>query len=210
MITRRTFLQSTGALGATAFALKTTSLEAIRDASSSVAAQAPVDVAKDESYWGQIQQAFELDRTLVNLNTGHHCSSPKVVRDAVDRYLDMENLAPVFYMNQIQAHLEPVRRELAMEFGCDPEELAITRNASESLQILQNGIDLAPGDEVITTEQDYPRMLTTWDQRMRRDKIQGDASAVSGADHRRRSVHHASKRRLPRRRRCCTSVTSRT
>ena len=49
--------------------------------------------------------------------------------------------------------------------------MAITRNASESLQILQNGLDLAPGDEVITTEQDYPRMLTTWDQRMRRDKI---------------------------------------
>ena len=49
--------------------------------------------------------------------------------------------------------------------------MAITRNASESLQILQNGIDLAAGDEVITTEQDYPRMLTTWDQRMRRDKI---------------------------------------
>jgi selenocysteine lyase/cysteine desulfurase len=49
--------------------------------------------------------------------------------------------------------------------------MAITRNASESLQILQNGIDLTAGDEVITTEQDYPRMLTTWDQRVRRDKI---------------------------------------
>jgi selenocysteine lyase/cysteine desulfurase len=83
----------------------------------------------------------------------------------------MENLAPVFYAGQIGSRIEVVRRELADEFCCDAEELAITRNASESLQILQNGMDLAAGDEVITTEQDYPRMLTTWDQRMRRDKI---------------------------------------
>ena len=47
----------------------------------------------------------------------------------------------------------------------------MTRNASESLQIVQNGIDLVAGDEVVTTEQDYPRMLTTWDQRVRRDKL---------------------------------------
>jgi len=55
--------------------------------------------------------------------------------------------------------------------GCDPEELAITRNASEALQICQLGIDLQPGDEVVTTDQDYGRMLDTWDQRVRRDKI---------------------------------------
>jgi selenocysteine lyase/cysteine desulfurase len=83
----------------------------------------------------------------------------------------MENLAPVYYAGLINRNAETVRRELAAEFGCDPEEMAITRNASESLQILQNGIDLSAGDEVITTEQDYPRMLTTWDQRQRREKI---------------------------------------
>ena len=60
---------------------------------------------------------------------------------------------------------------LAAAFGCHPEEMAITRNSSESLQIAQNGIDLEPGDEVVTTEQDYGRMLTTWDQRARRSKI---------------------------------------
>src|SRR6185503_15697067 len=87
------------------------------------------------------------------------------------RYLDMESMLPVRYAGQILANNDTVRRELAREFGCDTEEMAITRNASESLQILQNGIDLAPGDEVVTTEQDYPRMLTTWDQRVRRDKI---------------------------------------
>jgi hypothetical protein len=49
--------------------------------------------------------------------------------------------------------------------------MAITRNASESLEIAQCGIDLKPGDEVLTTNQDYPRMLTTFRQRERREGI---------------------------------------
>src|SRR5258708_34309654 len=49
--------------------------------------------------------------------------------------------------------------------------MAITRNASEALEIAQLGMDLKPGDEVLTTDQDYPRMITTWQQRERRDGI---------------------------------------
>src|ERR671937_1688023 len=85
--------------------------------------------------------------------------------------MDSSNQAPVYHRGLIERNIETARRRLAAEFGADPEEIAITRNASESLQIAQNGLDLKPGDEVLTTEQDYPRMLTTWDQRMRRDKI---------------------------------------
>ena len=73
--------------------------------------------------------------------------------------------------NQLEPNVEQVRRKLAVEVGCDMEELAITRNASEGLQIVQLGIDLQPGDHVVTTNQDYGRMLDTWDQRVRRDKI---------------------------------------
>jgi selenocysteine lyase/cysteine desulfurase len=171
MVSRRAFLQSTGVIGATALTLRGRGLEAVAEASAAVAAQTPADVAKDEAYWGQIQQQFALDRTMINLNTGHHCSQPRVVTDAVKRYLDVENQAPGYYGGVLGRNIETVRRGLADEFGCDVEELAITRNASESLQIVQNGLDLRAGDEVITTEQDYPRMLTTWDQRMRRDKL---------------------------------------
>src|SRR5688572_5452204 len=161
MWSRRAFLQATGVVGTAALSGGTRGIGDVLAASQSVAGQSPADVAKDEFYWREIQQAFALDRTLINLNTGHHASQPQVVIDAVKRYLDMETMAPVHYGGQINRNLETVRRGLAQEFGCDPEEMAITRNASESLQILQNGIDLVPGDEVITTEQDYPRMLTT-------------------------------------------------
>jgi selenocysteine lyase/cysteine desulfurase len=66
---------------------------------------------------------------------------------------------------------EAVRVELAREYQCDPEELALVRNASEGLEICQLGIDLAEGDEILTTNQDYPRMLATFRQRERREGV---------------------------------------
>jgi isopenicillin-N epimerase len=171
MWTRRAFLQTTSVFGATALVAKFNGIAEVSAASAAVADRTPEDVAQDEFYWREIQQAFTLDRTLINLNNGNNCPSPRVVHEAVKRYLDMSNMLPIVYRAQIERNFEPIRRAMAKEFGCDPEEIALTRNASESLQIAQNGIDLKPGDEILTTEQDYPRMLTTWDQRMRRDKI---------------------------------------
>jgi selenocysteine lyase/cysteine desulfurase len=172
MITRRTFLRA-GTSGAVALAAFTNeSLARVAAASARTRDVSAADAAADESYWAEIQQAFTLDRTLINLNNGGCSPSPRVVHEAFKRYLDISNQAPVYHMWQIlEPNIESVRRRLAREFGCDAEEMAITRNASEALQIAQLGIDLKPGDEVVTTNQDYGRMLDTWDQRVRRDGI---------------------------------------
>ena len=174
--TRRGFIGHVlrGGLAGTAglAAFNADGFERVLEASQAVAGRSPEDVAQDESYWREIQGAFTLDRTITNLNNGGVCPSPRVVHEAFKRYLDITNQSPVYHMWQIlEPNIESVRRQLAREFGCDPEELAITRNASESLQIAQLGIDLKAGDEVLTTDQDYPRMLTTWEQRVRRDGI---------------------------------------
>ncbi|MET0556373.1 MAG: aminotransferase class V-fold PLP-dependent enzyme [Vicinamibacteria bacterium] len=171
MWTRRRFLGTTSALGA-AFAVETRGIAELEAASAAVAGRSPEEVAQDETYWREIQQAFTLDRTLINFNNGNNCPSPRVVHEAMKRYLDMANMLPIVYRAQTEQNFEGMRRAMAREFGAEPDEIAFTRNASESLQIVQNGIDLRPGDEVITTEQDYPRMLTTWDQRKRRDGIE--------------------------------------
>jgi selenocysteine lyase/cysteine desulfurase len=171
MHSRRAFLRLTGALGSTALAAETVGLDAIHAATAAIAERTPEEVAADESYWRDIQSAFTLDRSMINLNNGNSCPSPTVVHEAYKRYLDYSNMTPVYHRTLIEQNLETARRRLANEFGCDIEEMAITRNSSEALQIAQNGIDLRPGDEVLTTEQDYPRMLTTWDQRARRDEI---------------------------------------
>jgi len=71
----------------------------------------------------------------------------------------------------LEPQSETIRTGLAEMFGCDSEEIAITRNASESLEILLTGMDFKPGDEILTTTQDYPRMLTTLRQREKREGL---------------------------------------
>ena len=173
MFTRRAFLQSTGSAGlAAAVAFRDDGASRVEAAARRVEGLGVEDIAADESYWREIQQAFTLDRTIINLNNGGCCPSPRVVHEALKRYLDLSNQAPVYHMWQLlEPNIESVRRRLAAAFGCDPEEMAITRNASEALQIAQLGMDLKAGDEVLTTNQDYGRMLDTWEQRVRRDGI---------------------------------------
>jgi selenocysteine lyase/cysteine desulfurase len=172
MITRRSFLGAGAATGAFALAFTNESLAKVAGAAARTAGASPGDLAADETYWREIQQAFTLDRTIVNLNNGGCCPSPRVVHEAFKRYLDESNQAPVYHMWQIlEPNIESVRRRLAAAFGADAEEMAITRNASEALQIAQLGVDLHAGDEVVTTNQDYGRMLDTWDARVRRNGI---------------------------------------
>jgi isopenicillin-N epimerase len=173
MLTRRGFLQTTGSASLAAVAtFRSDGLARLEAASRHAAGVAPDDLAGDEDYWREIQQAFTLDRTIINLNNGGVCPSPRVVHEALKRYLDISNQSPVYHMWQIlEPNIEAVRRRLAGAFGCDAEELAITRNASEALQIAQLGIELKAGDEVVTTNQDYGRMLDTWQQRVRREGI---------------------------------------
>ena len=171
MWTRRSVLRLAGSATGAAFAARSYGIDYVAAATAAVENRSPEDVAADETYWREIQMAFTLDRSMINLNNGNSCPSPTVVHEAYKRYLDSSNQAPVYHRSLIERNIETARRRLAAEFGADPEEIAITRNASESLQIAQMGLDLKPGDEIVTTEQDYGRMLTTWDQRARRDKI---------------------------------------
>jgi isopenicillin-N epimerase len=171
MWSRREFLRMSGALGAVVSVLKADAVERVVAATQSVEDRSPEEVARDEFFWREVQLAFKLDRTLINLNNGFTCPTPRVALESTWRYMDMINMLPVHYQGMIARNVETIRLRMAAEFGCEPEEMALTRGASEALQIAQNGIDLEAGDEVITTEQDYPRMLTTWDQRMRREGI---------------------------------------
>ena len=132
----------------------------------------PKVIARDERYWREIQQAYSADRGIVNLNNGGVSPSPIVVQNAMKRHLDFSNTTPAYSMWRIlEPQREPVRRRVARFFKCSPEEIAFTRNASESLQICQNGFDMEPGDEVLTTTQDYGRMTNTFKQRECRDGI---------------------------------------
>ncbi|MEO8658724.1 MAG: aminotransferase class V-fold PLP-dependent enzyme [Bryobacteraceae bacterium] len=130
------------------------------------------EIAADEDFWRDIRTAFTVDRNVLNFNNGSLCPAPRVVQEAMNRYWEITNMQPSFYADEVLGpQTEVVRRELARAFGCDPEELALTRNTSEAMHNVIFGIRLNRGDEVITTTQDYPSMITAFQQRERRDGI---------------------------------------
>jgi isopenicillin-N epimerase len=172
MFTRRSFLRGFSSAGLVAASFSEQGIARAIDATRFIKGRTPEDVAADEDFWFEVQQVFTVDRSLINLNNGGVSPSPRVVQDAMRRHLEYSNQATAQTMWRIlEPQLESVRKRLARAFGCDAEEMAITRNASEALEICQFGLDLKPGDEVLTTEQDYPRMINTWRQRERRDRI---------------------------------------
>lgn len=168
---RRQALQiATGAISLVSF--KANAAEKAASASSATLGRTPEEVARDEDYWMDIRNAFTIDRNVINFNNGYCSPAPIPVQDAMRRYLDYSNMGPIQTMvDVLYPQIERVRENLARVAGCSAEEMAITRNASESNEIVQYGIDLKPGDEVLTTDQDYPRMLMTFRQRERRDGI---------------------------------------
>jgi isopenicillin-N epimerase len=172
MTSRRHFVHSLVGASAALPMFRPTALRQAVRARDRLASADPAAAADDESYWGEIQRAFDTDRTMINLNNGGVCPTPTHVLEAMIRDLRFTNELPAVHMwTVLEPRIESVRRDLAREFGCDPEEMAITRNASEALETLIFGLDLQRGDEVITTNQNYGRMLTSWDTRARRHGI---------------------------------------
>ncbi len=132
----------------------------------------PTDIAQDEDFWFYVQQAFDCDRSIINLNNGGVHPAPKIVMDAVHRYLDFANGAPVYNSWQVlRPRKELIRKKLADTFGCSPEEIAITRNVTEAMQIALLGLELKPGDELLTTTHDYPSMKYALLQREKREGV---------------------------------------
>jgi isopenicillin-N epimerase len=171
-LNRRTFFQSTAGTAAAAALAGSLAPRAFAATTQSAKGRPAEEIATDEDFWAAVRDEFTTDRTVINLNNGHVSPAPRTVQEAMKRYLDYSNMGPYHTMiQQLEKHIETVRRMIAESAAVDPEEIAITRNSSESLEIAQLGTPLKPGDEVLTTTQDYPRMLTTFATRARREGI---------------------------------------
>src|SRR4051812_12410112 len=100
--TRRRFLGRAAGVGLAAAALLTD--DALARAAAAVdraGDRDPEDIARDESFWREIQLGFTLDRSIINLNNGGVSPSPRVVHEAYKRYLDVSNQSPAYHMWQV-------------------------------------------------------------------------------------------------------------
>lgn len=175
MSNRRSFLNKAGLLSASALTAGLFQQAWSRDLQSALKnaeAVPPADLATDEEFWYYVQQSYTIAPNFINLNNGGVAPAPKVVADAMKRNYDFSNEAPSYFMWRIiDQGREPLRKSLAQLAGCDKEEIALHRNASEALETVIFGLDLEAGDEVVLSKQDYPNMIGAWKQREKREGI---------------------------------------
>ena len=174
MLTRRGFLQTTGLASAAAVAaFRDDGLARLEAAERRVGGGTANDVARDETYWREIQQAFTLDRTIINLNNGGVCSEPaRRARGAQALSRHLEPGARVPHVADSRAE----HRERAAPAGgrvrrAIPRRWPSRATPARRCRSRSSASTSKPGDEVVTTNQDYGRMLDTWEQRVRRDGI---------------------------------------
>ncbi|WP_263410243.1 aminotransferase class V-fold PLP-dependent enzyme [Terriglobus tenax] len=171
---RRSFLKMTALAGA----FSTTSLfqqahaEEWQAAGKAVHHMDPASVSQNEDFWSVIQRGYSVSPLIMNLNNGGVSPSPIVVQQAVERYNQMTNEGPSYFMWQIlDQGREPLRAKLARLAGVSAEEVAINRNATEALNTIIYGLPFKAGDEVLGCKFDYPNMMNAYRQRAERDGI---------------------------------------
>lgn len=155
---KRTFLKNMTALGAGAGIMPFTgNLDDFQQQYDGVDAE---DLADDEKFWAGIRKGYKLKPDYINLENGYYCFLPQENLEKFIGHVRDVNLEGSHYMRTVQwDNKKAMVAKLAAIAGCSTEELVITRNTTESLDMIIGGQHWQPGDEAVMAEQDYGAML---------------------------------------------------
>jgi len=170
MLNRRGFLSSSLALSA-GFALPDRFWDQLQSLPSKLPDHSLLD-SDEDAYWREMRKQFLIPTDEVYLNNGTVGSSPApVLRAIFESYQSSEMLDesdPEDYPIWGYASWNQFRDPLAAFVGCDRNEIALLRNATEANSYIANGIDMKAGDEVLITDQEHPGGEHPWDLRAKR------------------------------------------
>jgi len=122
-------------------------------------------LAKDEDFWTSIRNQYLLKPDYINLENGYYNFLPQPILNKFIEHIKEVNLQGSYYMRTVQfENKKNIAARLAGIAGCLPEELVITRNTTESLDLVIGGFDWKAGDEAIMALQDYGAMLDMFEQ----------------------------------------------
>jgi len=126
-------------------------------------------VAGGDSYWNLVKEQFPLRPGKIPMNAANLCPSPRSVAERVAE-LTRDLDADVSFQNRDKFHatLEASRRKVAGQLGVSAEEIALVRNTSEANNVINNGLSLKPGDEIVLFDQNHPTNNVAWDVRAAR------------------------------------------
>ncbi|EON77706.1 Cysteine desulfurase [Lunatimonas lonarensis] len=162
---KRTFLKNLVALGVTA----SPGVSSFGQLLSGVEHIPPTQLASDEDFWARIRAGYKLKPDYINLENGFYCFVPQETLENFIQHVRDVNYQGSWYMrNHRRNDKNATAGRLAALGGCSPEELVITRNATESLDMIITGIDWKEGDEAVMAEQDYGAMLNQFKLAARR------------------------------------------
>ena len=163
---KRTFLKTSAMLGIGSIA----GLSAIGKSSDTIP-ELPTDggAPDDEQFWANVRGGYRLKPDYINLENGYYCIQPQEILMKYFKHIQEVNLQGAYYMRTVQFdNKKAVATKLAELAGVSAEELNITRNTTESLDMVIMGLDWKPGDEAVMAEQDYGAMLDMFKQTAKR------------------------------------------
>ena len=153
---KRTFLKSAGLAGLGA----TLNFTHLRSAVAAVEGMDPKQVASDEDFWRAVRGDYSIKPDYINLENGYYCFMPQQTLEHQIQHMRRVNYEGSYYMrNSRQKNKRLVAARIGEIVGCSAEEIAITRNTTESLDLIIGGMNWKEGDEAVMAEQDYGAML---------------------------------------------------
>ena len=161
MNSRRSFLKEFAASAALLpIALKSNEAEASALAETSV---------EGEAYWHLVRAQFSFSEERVPMNAANLCPSSRAVAERVSELTaDIDRDCSFNNRGKFGGLREESRKKVAMQLGVTADEIALVRNTSEANNMINNGLDLEEGDEVVLWSQNHPTNNVAWDVRAAR------------------------------------------
>jgi selenocysteine lyase/cysteine desulfurase len=124
---------------------------------------------EEESYWHLLRWQFSFREDKVPMNAANLCPSPISVAERVTELTrDIDIDCSFNNRAKFAELLESSRRKVAQQLGVSDDEIALVRNTSEANNVINNGLNLKSGDEVILWDQNHPTNNVAWDLRAAR------------------------------------------
>ena len=125
--------------------------------------------ADDETLFRMVRREFPFDEDRVPMNAANLCPSPRSVGDRVSELTrDIDHDCSFQNRGKFADLREMAREQVAAQLGVSGDELALVRNTSEANNIVNAGIPLGEGDEVLLWDQNHPTNNVAWDVRAAR------------------------------------------
>ncbi len=127
---------------------------------------------EDELFWAEIRKDYILKPDYINLENGYYSILPQPTLQKYMAHIKEVNEQGAYYMRTVQYdNKKRMVGKLAALTGCDPDEMIITRNTTESLDMIISGYPWQSGDEAVMAEQDYGAMLEMFKQVAKRQGV---------------------------------------